>query len=116
MPKILLLITVLVVIILIAALILIVNTNSPSSVSKSETDTAINQAQYFYQQKRVIDGDFSNGPCLTNALMPDWAVDIVHNPRVAIDDLPQNQCSSFLEGRTSHLVELDMNGNLVRIR
>jgi len=60
--------------------------------------------------------DFTNGPCLTNDLMPDWVVDIVHTPRGAIDDLSQNQCSAYLEGRAYHFVELDLNGNLVRVR
>lgn len=114
MPKILLLSLSLAVIILTAILILVFNANSLKSVSKSEIDTAVAQAQYIYRQKSLSGEDFSNGSCLSNDLLFGWVVDIVHSPRVEIDDLPQNQCAAFLEGRAKHFVELDLDGNLVR--
>jgi hypothetical protein len=60
--------------------------------------------------------DFSCGPCLSDALMPDWVLDVAHNPRQAMDDLPSNQCPSFREGRAKHFVELDLEGNLIRAK
>ncbi len=81
-----------------------------------EIDTAVAQAQLIYEQKKKQGVDFSNGPCLTNDLMPSWVADIAHNPRIALDNLPQNQCQAYIEGRAKHFVELDSQGNLIRVR
>ena len=82
-----------------------------------EADTAINQAKYLLAVKAVEPGaDFSSGPCLSNALLPGWVADLVHSPRMVIDDLPENQCSAYLEGSAQHFVELDSSGNLIRVK
>ena len=39
----------------------------------------------------------------------------VHYPRTSEDDLPENQCSDVINKKTSRFIELDQNGNLVRI-
>ena len=68
-------------------------------------------------RKAVLEGrDLSLGPCLSNDLMKDWVVDIVHDPRESTDDLSSNQCQAYLEGRAKHFVELDTSGNLYRVR
>lgn len=85
-------------------------------VTKSDIDIAVNQAKYFYQMKRSQGEDLSFGPCISNALMPDWVADIAHNPRQTIDDLPANQCPAYLEGRARHFVELDLEGNLIKAK
>lgn len=103
-------------VILISALLVYITNNNSSRAGKSEIDTAVNQAKYLYQLKKTRGEDFSNGPCLTNALMPGWVADIVHNPRQPIDDLQGNQCSGFVEGTSQHFVELDIDGNFVRAR
>lgn len=79
-------------------------------------DGAIAAALILYRKTVVLGVDMSNGPCLTNDLIRGWVVDIVHSPREPADDLPENQCQAYLEGRSTHFVELDTNGNLVRIR
>lgn len=104
------------VVLLTAFFTLILNDNPEQERFESELDTAINQAKYFYNLKRESGGDFSNGPCLSNALMPGWVVDIVHNPRLSVDDLLENQCSAYLEGRAKHFIELDIEGNFVRAK
>lgn len=114
MPKAVLVILVLTTLILTAYITLTVNKAFVKGISKSDIDTAVNQAQYFYRQKQARGEDLSNGPCLTESLMPEWVVDIVHNPRQPIDDLPENQCQTHREGRAKHFVELDLAGNLVR--
>jgi hypothetical protein len=81
----------------------------------AQVDTAVNQANELYKQKKALGIDFSTGPCLTNDLMANWVVDIVHSPRIAMDDQPQNQCPAYIEGRAKHFIELDPNGNLVRV-
>ncbi len=79
-------------------------------------DKAVNQARAVYKDKKAIGTDFSNGPCISNELLPGWVADIVHKPRQDIDDLPQNQCQAYIEGRSKHYVELDQDGNIVRVR
>lgn len=116
MPKYLLLVLSLTVIILTAYLTLLVNSKSPKVLSKSEIDTAINQARYFYLQEKARGKDFASGPCLSNALMPNWVLDIAHNPRESMDDLEENQCPAYLEGRAEHVVELNVDGNLLRVK
>ena len=83
---------------------------------KIELDTAINQAKYLYRIKNEEKTDFSKGPCLSNALMPGWVLDIVHDPRQPVDDLVENQCAAYVSGQAKHFVELDTTGNLVRAR
>ncbi len=81
-----------------------------------EADVAINQAKHVFQLAKDSGTDFKNGPCLSNALMPGWVADITHNPRQNIDDLPTNQCSAFINGTAKHFVELDIEGNLIRVK
>lgn len=116
MPKVTLLLLALTVTLLTGYFTLVLNANFTNSVSKNEMETAINQAQHFYRQRKEQGGDFSNGPCLSNALMPNWVVDIAHSPREPIDDRVENQCSAYSEDRAKHFVELDLEGNLIRAR
>lgn len=44
-----------------------------------------------------------------------YAVDIVHVPRISEDDLFDNQCEEFREGKVSNFIEIDKNGEIVRI-
>lgn len=113
MPKNLLFIMALIVISATAYFTVMMNADS-SKISKAETETAVNQARLLYKQQKETGRDLSNGPCLSDALLPNWVLDIAHNPRQPIDDLPQNQCSGFREGRAQHFVELDSEGNLIR--
>lgn len=116
MPKKVLLPVALTVIILTALATLYFNNSGQKSIPKSEIDTAINQAKLLYRERKAIGEDFSNGPCLSNALMPNWVVDIAHNPRIPVDDQPGNQCSADIQGSAKHFVELDPEGNLIKAR
>ena len=115
MPKVLLVLLTLIVIIFVAYFTLAINTRE-SKPSKIEQETVINQAKLLYKHTKEKGQDLSNGPCLSNALMPGWVLDIVHSPRQVIDDLPQNQCAAYIEGSAQHFVELDLDGNLIRVR
>lgn len=112
--KIWVLFTSLAVIVGVASFTLLSNIDFSKQVKKSEIDTAVNQAKYFYQLRKGQGENFSNGPCLSNALLPGWVLDIAHNPRQEIDDLAENMCPAFREGRATHFVELDPEGNLIR--
>ena len=81
-----------------------------------EADTAVAQAQHFFKLKKHTEDDFKSGTCLSNDLMPGWVADIAHSPRESIDDMPQNQCSAYLEGKAKHFVELDIVGNVIRVQ
>lgn len=60
-----------------------------------------------------------NGPCLsdpTEGWQPswsinDWACDVAHSPRQAIDNLPENQC----HGSYHHFVEVFANCSIIRV-
>ena len=80
----------------------------------AERERAVAQAQALYAQQRADGVDFSKGPCLAEELIEGWAADIVHTPRTAEDDLPENQCQSYRAGRAFRIVELDPDGNVIR--
>src|SRR4051812_40128921 len=81
----------------------------------NEQDTAVNQSKVLYNQRKTAGVDFKDGPCLSNAIIPGWVLDIAHDPRQPVDDLPENQCSAFREGSVKHFVELDPEGNVIRV-
>jgi hypothetical protein len=93
---------------------LIAGCGGGDSASQEDKDKAIAAAKFLYagQAKQ----DLSNGPCLSESLpgLSDWAVDIAHDPRQAVDDQPANQCQSYRDGKTHHFVELTPDGRLIR--
>lgn len=87
-----------------------------------EAQIALQKAQEIYLTAKNQSLDFSSGPCLSNTLhgnadYPEtmWVLDIAHNPREAVDDLPANQCSAFREGHARNFIELDQNGQVIKI-
>jgi len=86
--------------------------NTPDEVT--EQQELIKKSSDLYQEAVSKNTSFDNGPCL-GKIADDWVVDIAHNPREAIDDRPANQCGDFLLGKAHHFIELDLQGNLVRI-
>lgn len=87
-----------------------------SSVSKDERTQAVSMAQAAYATAKEHGTDFTNGPCIAEQLekLPDWSVDVAHNPRQPVDNQSANQCQAYRQGKTHHFVELDPNGNLIR--
>jgi outer membrane PBP1 activator LpoA protein len=91
-------------------------TNTPSPTDQlTESDIAIQKAKAIFQELKSKGVDFSNGPCIAEDLMPNWVADVAHNPRQPIDNLPQNQCQNFRNGKAKHFVELDPNGNIIKV-
>lgn len=80
----------------------------------ADRDLAIGRATALYAQKVVEGMSMENGPCLSNEIIPDWVLDIAHNPRQEADDQPKNQCSAYRKGMAHHFVELDINGALIK--
>ncbi len=62
--------------------------------------------------------DLSNGPCLSDDNLDwpytDWVCDVAHNPRLPVDNKPENQCKDYLQGIAHHFVEVDPNCNYIR--
>lgn len=115
--KLKLLLLVLTVIVITVVFTLLASQPKPVEKKLSAEDTeAVIRAKDVYRKAREGGLDLSTGPCLSNDLMPGWVADVVSNPRTSVDDLPHNQCAAFLEGRAQHFVELDTQGNLVRVR
>ena len=83
---------------------------TPDYVKKQQT--AISCALGLYNQKKDEGMDFSS-QCL--GACGDYVIDIVHVPRSDEDNLIENQCEDYREGRVSNFIELDKEGNLVRI-
>jgi hypothetical protein len=52
------------------------------------------------------DVDLSDGPCLSEEVVDNWACDVVHDPREDADDLSTNQCDSVNDGWVDNVVEL----------
>lgn len=79
-------------------------------------DKAVGQARKVYEEKKDEGIDFSNGPCLSNDLIKGWVLDLVHEPRTAVDSKPEYQCAALREGRATHFVEMDLEGNVIRVK
>jgi hypothetical protein len=72
----------------------------------------INQALSLYEQRKSEEMEFSS-QCL--GVVGNYAVDIVHVPRSSEDNLVENQCEAYRNNEVTHFIELDKDGNIVRI-
>ncbi len=73
---------------------------------------AISCAMFLYNKARNSGMQF-NSQCLGRCM--DYSVDVVNIPRTEDDNKPVNQCDDYKSGVTKHFIELDKNGNTVRI-
>ena len=84
--------------------------NIPDYVS--EQKNAIECALNLYQEKKQ-EGIQFNSQCLGTC--GDFAVDIVNVPRNEEDNKIENQCEDYRNGIAKHFIELDKNGEIVRV-
>ena len=82
---------------------------------EAEKDLAIAQCKELFQREKANGRDMAEGPCLSNEIIPDWVCDTAHNPRQEVDNKSENQCSAFRESKAHHFVELDQNGEVIKI-
>jgi len=82
---------------------------NPSSTPDYVTaqQQAVNCAFTLYGNASASGIDF-NSQCLGTC--ESYAVDIVHTPRTTEDDVPENQCSDYLNGKLNHFIELNSIG------
>jgi len=67
----------------------------------------------------MINWDLTNrSPCLSDNNtawnISDWVCDVAHSPRQPVDNLPENQCSAFREGKARHFVEVGPDCKIIR--
>jgi hypothetical protein len=77
---------------------------------------------YVQKQDQLINcshGKYDNLTGLVNSqclgTCGNYAVDIVHVPRIAEDDKVENQCEAYLNYSVQHFVELNQKGEVIRI-
>ncbi|MEK6890934.1 MAG: hypothetical protein AABX03_02250 [Nanoarchaeota archaeon] len=73
-------------------------------------------ASNLYQAKKAQGMNYSS-QCLGTISINNisYVIDIVNVPRTKEDNLQENQCQDYLNGNVKHFIELDKNGQLVRI-
>lgn len=89
-------------------------------MSKNAAPVAVDRCRALCTEAKEKGIDLSRGPCLSELYpekwgVPDWVCDVAHAPRQPVDNLPENQCSDFREGRAHHFVEVDENCNVIRV-
>jgi len=83
---------------------------TPDYVLKQQN--AIDCGKILYASVKSLSVEL-NSKCLGNC--EDYAVDLVNVPRNADDEKSENQCLSFTNGEMKNFIELDNNGNIVRV-
>jgi len=81
---------------------------------KSDRDIAISKCSQICKSLLSNKTNLSNGPCISNEIINDWVCDIAHNPRIPIDNNPENQCSAYREKKAHHFVELTETCEFIR--
>ncbi|MFA5992644.1 MAG: hypothetical protein WC796_02990 [Candidatus Pacearchaeota archaeon] len=84
-------------------------TKTPNYVTQQQA--LIQNVTDLYNSKKQ-EMNFSS-QCL--GTIEDYAIDIVHVPRANEDDNTENQCPAFLNKTVGYFVELDKDGNIIRI-
>jgi len=77
-----------------------------------EQQEAVLCAEDLYEQKKQ-EGMVFASQCLGTC--DDYAVDVVHVPRSSEDNLAENQCEDYRSGKVKHFIELDEEGEVVKI-
>jgi len=87
-----------------------------SRTKTNEKEMAIEECVKACREALISGKDLSSGPCLLNPIpnLKNWVCDVAHSPRQEIDNLPENQCPLFREGKASHFVEVDLACNFIR--
>lgn len=113
------------VIVYVVVMLLVAKPVAPAGETKAIADeknisaddlTVREEAARVYAEAKASGLDLTTGPCLLESTEMGWAFDIAHLPREPIDDLPENQCLSYLTGKIKHLVELDNHGAVIRLK
>jgi len=77
-----------------------------------EQQNALRCASELYNSKKLEEMEFSS-QCL--GVCSGYAIDIVNVPRISGDNLIENQCEDCRNGDVEKFIELDKDGNVVRV-
>lgn len=80
-------------------------------------EVLVNEARSLFFEKKdaYTAADWIKGPCL-GKINDEWVVDVIHNPRLPIDDDQTNQCPDYYNKKVSHYILLDVDGNFVGMK
>lgn len=89
---------------------------NPSNIPQKVLDQQeiIAKTQKMLQNAKTENLDLSSGPCL-GTIQNDWVLDIAHNPRTSVDNLSENQCADYANGKAHHFIEMDKAGEIIQI-
>lgn len=73
---------------------------------------AIKIALQLYEKEKSS-GNPLGSQCLGTAY--GYAIDLVHDPRTEEDELTENQCKDYYEGRVYKFIEINTEGDIVRV-
>ncbi len=96
------------------------NFSFESKKLEKNVSVIINDCISYCEYLKSQDVDLSKGPCImdpyeyNNKYNYDWVCDIAHNPRIALDNLAENQCSSFRKREAKHFIELTPDCKFIR--
>ena len=99
---------------LLSIVVLLVSAGCGGGVDEADERTAVAAAKAAYADAKAAGTDLTDGPCLGRVL-PDWVADVAHDPRTDVDDDPANQCADYRSGEVDHFVELDPDGEVIRV-
>jgi hypothetical protein len=93
--------------------VIVENQTHPGKL-KTVQETAIENCLELCLRQKQKNISLENGPCLSEEIITDWVCDVAHNPRIDLDNKPENQCSSFRDKKTHHFVEADVNCQFIK--
>ena len=107
----------LIIVVILLSIILVLPILHYYDIKARERKIAVEECVKACREASISGIDLTAGPCLLNPIqsLKNWVCDVVHNPRQKIDDLPENQCPLFVEGRAKYFVEVDQACNFVRV-
>lgn len=83
----------------------------PTEVSRQQA--AVKEALDMFNKEKAS-GRILSSQCL-GTTTNNYAVDLVHFPRSQEDNILENQCRDFYEGKVSKFIEVNTNGQIARV-
>ncbi|MCD6227842.1 hypothetical protein J7J90_05110 [Candidatus Micrarchaeota archaeon] len=93
----------------------IANKNNNHDSGHAQVQIAISECVSYCNHAKSNGTVLSDGPCLSENYVNDWVCDVAHSPRQPVDNLPENQCPAFRQGKAHHFVEVDEDCNVIRV-
>jgi len=106
-------------IVIVTGIMLLSGCIGDDSPNLNEKSKAVELCKQLCYDALAEDMNLSNGPCLSDDNdkwnVEDWVCDVAHNPRQEIDNLRENQCRDFYEGKAHHFIEVNEKCEVIRV-